>query len=141
MSISAVKSNAVETLKHDYQNEKFEERQVNFICEAFRKVMENGKSSEMVPLVIYNENYKVPNGGLADVIEIHGMFSASTIQTAIFRLASDLKDWSNSDSCLDTDKRPGIMTQFEKTADGDIKVLRFVKPKVFPMWAPHRRRF
>lgn len=106
----------------------FEERQVNFICEAFRMAIEEGCSNEMVPLVMYIENHKVPSSGLSDIVEIHGIFSVQTVQTAIVRLKSNLKAWSSD-----------VMTQFE-SSNGKITVVRFIKPKVYPYWAPHKRR-
>ena len=80
-------------LKIAYQNQRYEERQVNFICESFRTVVDTKENTDMVPLVMYLNNHKVPNGGLEDIIEVHGLFDESTVQTAIFRLGDDFEKW------------------------------------------------
>lgn len=138
---NAVASNS--NLKNDYQNQRYEERQVNFICEAFRTAVEKNQSNaEMVPLVIYQSDRSVPNGGLEDIVEVHGVFDSSTIQTAIFRLGDDLTKW-----CLEQPikeektSKPSIVTEVVKNEAGEITAIKFIKRKVHPFWSPHRRRY
>ena len=128
-------------LKNAYQSQMYEERQVNFICEAFRTAVEVKANTDMVPLVIYQPNHKVPNGGLEDIIEVHGMFNEITAQTAIFRLSDDLEKWCMEQLLPANETNPHIVTELVKNDTGEITMVRFKKRKVFPMWSPHRRRF
>ena len=128
-------------LKIAYQNQRYEERQVNFICESFRTVVDTKENTDMVPLVMYLNNHKVPNGGLEDIIEVHGLFDESTVQTAIFRLGDDFEKWCMEQPLSVSEAPPTIVTELVKNDADEITAIRFIKRKTHPFWSPHRRRF